>query len=231
MRSFSFFATLAAAALSLAAPVVDSLPGKLPGTPGTPELPKVDDALALTKGHLPQARHEQTVPELLVGITTDVTVAIDPLLWITEKNCTIEHIKPVVVEVKVILEGAVKACAELTAGAMPVAGGLLTGVLATVFSLGGKVLAVVDIAGLLAILLKVIFAALGAVLKVVADADKDVVVGLLCEIVALVVALLKIVLPLVGGLIAALLPLIVDIVVVVKALGVAHLFAGIGLQL
>ncbi|KAL0063167.1 hypothetical protein AAF712_009961 [Marasmius tenuissimus] len=230
MRSFSFFATLAAAALSLAAPVVDPLP-KLPGTP---ELP-TGNALDLTKGPLiPKARHEQTCAEAIVDITAKVALAIQPLTYITKDNCTVDNIKPHVVEVKTILEGGVKLVADITVGVVPSAqagiNGILSGNIASIFSIGGSVLAVVDIAGLLAVLLKVVFVALGAVLKVVADADKDVVVALLCEVAVLVVAMLKIVLPLVGGLVAALLPLCADIVVVLKALGILHLFAPMGLQ-
>ncbi|KAL0575938.1 hypothetical protein V5O48_006050, partial [Marasmius crinis-equi] len=180
MRSFTFFATLAAAALSLvaAAPV---------------ETPKIGDL------NLPAVpRSEQTVPAIIADVTVKVEVAIAPLLFVTKDNCTVEFIKPVVVEVKDILQVAIHDVTAITVGLVPTATGVLSGGLAVVFSLGGKVLALIDIAKLLHTLLLVIFTALGAVLKVVGAVEKDVIIPLLCEIVALVCDLLKIVLSLVG---------------------------------
>ncbi|KAJ8082428.1 hypothetical protein PM082_008283 [Marasmius tenuissimus] len=222
MRSFSVIATVACAALSYAAPLVN-----LNLDAGVPAVAKVGANVAV--------RQDKGIPDVIQATTVQLTTVIAPLTFITQQNATVEAITPILSEVKVILGGAIK---EVTAIAAPVAGqatgvvgGLLGGLLGTVFSLAGQVLSLPAIAGLLSTLLTVVFTALGAVLKLLNTGDLASLKPLLVEVAQLVADLLKVVLPLIGGLVAALLPLVAEVLKVVDALGVTDLFAGLGLKL
>ncbi|KAJ8081408.1 hypothetical protein PM082_007249 [Marasmius tenuissimus] len=225
MRSFSFFATFAAAAVSLAAPIVnvDNVAGNALGLVG--------GVTPLVKNVAPVVRHEQTIPAILVDVTAQISIAIEPLNYITKDNCTVVNIKPVLEEVKVILNVAIKDVTSITTNLVPSVTGILGATLGSVFSLAGTVLSILDIAKIVAALIHVICIAFTLVLKVVSDVEKDVVCSLLAEVLQLLCSLLKIVLPLVGGLVQAVLPLVGDVVFVVKALGVTDLFKAVGLNL
>ncbi|ESK92537.1 hypothetical protein Moror_4413 [Moniliophthora roreri MCA 2997] len=221
MPSFSTIFTIASLACSaFAAPLADLAVGAKAAV-AVPPVAKADAAAGLGL----EVRHDQekTVPVILTDVTVEITAVIAPLTFITQQNATVEVIVPILEDVKGILSGAIADIKVVVGGAGGLVGGLLT--------LVGKVLSVVDLACLIAALLKVVFTALGAVLKVVAAADKDVIKPLLIEVAKLVAELLKIILPLVGGLLAALLPLVADVLVVVDVLGVASVFAAIGLKL
>ncbi|KAF9255068.1 hypothetical protein L218DRAFT_1082026 [Marasmius fiardii PR-910] len=227
MRSFTFFATLATAALSFASPIVNGV-GAAAG-----EINHVAKGAAAGAAHVGRscgACEGRTVPVILNQVTVDIQVAIQPFTYITKDNCTVAHITPVVTEVKKILSVAIGECTTVTAGVVPVATGVLSGAIAAIFTISGKVLSLVDIAGILALLCKIIFTALNCVLKVVAEADKQVILPLLRDIVFVLCQLLGLVLGLLGGLLQCLLPLIVEIGVVVKALGVADICATVGIS-
>ncbi|KAK1227068.1 hypothetical protein PQX77_009901 [Marasmius sp. AFHP31] len=226
MRSFSVIATVACAALSYAAPLVNL-------DAGVHAVAPVVGKVAV--GAKVDVRHDKGIPDVIQTTNEKLSVAMAPLTFITQQNATVETITPILGEVKVILGGAIK---EVTAIAAPVAGqatgvvgGLLGGLLGTVFSLAGQVLSLPAIAGLLSTLLTVVFTALGAVLKLLNTGDLASLKPLLVEVAGLVADLLKVVLPLVGGLVAALLPLVAEVLKVVDALGVTDLFAGLGLKL
>ncbi|KAG7094512.1 hypothetical protein E1B28_005344 [Marasmius oreades] len=212
MRSFTFFATLAAAALSLAAPLTNGYPD--------------DSAVAVRGG-------DRTVPDVLVDLVAKVKVDLDPFHYITKDNCTYDNVAPVVVKVKVDIQLAIDECTSIihNHGVYGQDGNIPTGVLAVILSVGAKVWVSIDIAGILAKLLLVICGALHLVIKVVAEVDKKVIFGLLVEVLVLVCALLKIVLGLLAGILACLLPLIIDIKVVVDLLGCHDIFAAIGIYL
>ncbi|KAL0581288.1 hypothetical protein V5O48_000771 [Marasmius crinis-equi] len=218
MRSFSVIATIACAALSYAAPLIN-----VDADVNAKPIAKVDASV--------NVRHDKGVPDVIQAVTVQITTVVAPLTFITSQNATVEAITPVLNEVKTILGGAITEVTAITGPVTGVAGGLVGGLLNTVLSLAGKVLSIADVAGLLATLLKVVFVALGAVLKVVAAADKAAIQPLLAEVVKLVVDLLKLVLPVVGGLLGALLPLVGDVLKIADALGVTDILASVGLKL
>lgn len=171
-----------------------------------------------TGGYKTVPGNTKDVQTIIVDLTVDVTLIVQPLLFITKDNCTVEYVTPVVEELKAVLTIAI-------GNLNIIVGGLVGGVLTLVG------ITVAELAGLIFVLLKIIFAALACVLKVVGAADKAVIVALLCEVAKLVAVLLKIILGVVGGLLVVLLPLVGGILKVCVDLGVIDIFAVIGLKL
>ncbi|KAG7095055.1 hypothetical protein E1B28_005845 [Marasmius oreades] len=209
MRSFSVLATVACAALSYAAPLVN-----VATSADITPVANVDAEV--------HVRTSTNLVEVITQVNLDVSIAIAPLTFITSANSTLAAVQPVVDNVKAILVRAIGDVKTLASG---VAGG---GILGTVT---GGLLSVTEVAGSLADLVNLVLGTVGAVLNVVSGADKTVIETLLKEVAGLVGDLLQVVLPLAGGLVTALLPLIGSSITVARTLGVTSLLAGLGLGL
>ncbi|KAF9254460.1 hypothetical protein L218DRAFT_968131 [Marasmius fiardii PR-910] len=220
MRSFAFFATLAATALSFtfAAPVVE-------GVGNGVYLPD--------QGYNANIVPENTIPSVLQITTLNVAREIQPLTYITKDNCTIGHISPVVETVKSILSDAYEKCGGISHGIPPADGGVLSGALGDIFSLLRKVLSLGEIAKLVVGLLQVVLSALFCVVKV-AGSNKGLILPLLQSIVEILCKLIGLVLGLVGALLPLVLSLLkvvlVDVAEIIKALEVGDKCGAIGIS-
>ncbi|KAK7443565.1 hypothetical protein VKT23_015738 [Stygiomarasmius scandens] len=191
MRFFSVFGTLALAAFAYATPLAN--PEPVPAA--------ANDVQVAARGGCSSCK---SLPGIIVDVTLQVTPHVDYLKSLPAEQCTVETIKPVIVEIKGILQTAISDVEALVGSALDLVLHTVTGVLS-----------LLNLCKLIATLYNLIFGCFGIVLKVVVSAEYDEVCALFAEVGVLLGTLLKLIIDLVGGvlaivqgLLAALLPTI-----------------------
>ncbi|KAK7440040.1 hypothetical protein VKT23_017291 [Stygiomarasmius scandens] len=210
MRSFGIFATLALAAVSYAAPF--SPAAKVP-------------SLALVSAEVPavntgdvsiHARCDtgcKSLPDIITGVTVEITPLIDELKSLSAVDCTIEKITPIVDEMKVILSGAIVDVKALVGVSLSV-----------VLTTANGVLSLIDLCNLIATLYTLIFGAFGIVLKLVATVEYNGVCGIFAEVGFLLATLLHLIISIVGGILFILQPLLTVCLSVIVQIGCSSAF-------
>jgi len=225
MRFFSVFGTLALAAFAYATPLAN--PEPVPAA--------ANDVQVAARGGCSSCK---SLPDIIVDVTLQVTPHVDylssfyflPVLSVFNclpeslpaEQCTVETIKPVIVEIKGILQTAISDVEALVGSALDLVLHTVTGVLS-----------LLNLCKLIATLYNLIFGCFGIVLKAVVSAEYDGVCALFAEVGSVIISpfvtskadllynsvllgtLLKLIIDLVGGvlaivqgLLAALLPTI-----------------------
>ncbi|THU99005.1 hypothetical protein K435DRAFT_777192 [Dendrothele bispora CBS 962.96] len=160
------------------------------------------------------------LPAVIATLETSVTPLVYELHYMTKDNCTAAAVTPIVADIKVAVNVAI-ADVKVLAGVG----------IETVLATSTGVLAVVDVAKIVAGVICLIFNAVGYILTIVVAAERDAVCALLAEVIVLVGTLLQLILSLVGGLLVCLLPLITNVLYVAVRLNVAGVFAFLGISL
>ncbi|KAK7441003.1 hypothetical protein VKT23_016784 [Stygiomarasmius scandens] len=211
MRSFGIFATLALAAVSYAAPFSPAV-----------EAPSVAlvsaDVPAVNAGDVSiHARCDsgcKSLPDIIIGITTEITPLVDELKGLSAVDCTVEKIAPIVDEMKVILSGATT---EVKA---------LVGVpLSVVLTTANGVLSLIDLCNLIATLYTLIFGCFGIVLKLVASVEYNGVCGIFADVGFLLATLLHLIISIVGGILFIIQPLLAVCLSVIVQIGCGSAFS------
>ncbi|KAK7462996.1 hypothetical protein VKT23_007577 [Stygiomarasmius scandens] len=212
MRSFGIFATLALAVVSYAAPLAPA-GVKVPSVQ-TPELPTSVEVPTVNAGDL-VARCDtcKSLPDIITGITTDISPLIDQLKGLSAVDCTVEKITPIVDEIKVIVNGAIVDVKALVGVSIDV-----------VLTTADGVLSLVNLCQLISTLFTLIFGCFGIVLKIVASVEYDGVCGLFAEVGVLLATLLQLIFGIVGGLLVIIRPLLTVCISVIIELGCSDAF-------
>ncbi|THU83428.1 hypothetical protein K435DRAFT_862368 [Dendrothele bispora CBS 962.96] len=216
MRSFGIFATLALAVVSYAAPLAPT--ADIPSSVSTPEVPSVPsvpsvEAPAVKAPELLPRCGCTSLPDIIIGITTEITPLIDELKGLTADDCTVEKITPIVDSIKDIISGAILDVKALV-------GVSITEILTT----ANGVLSLLDVCKLISTLFGLIFGAFSVVLQIVGSVEYNGVCGLFAEVGVLLATLVQLIISVVGGLLVILRPLLTVYISIIIELGCSTAF-------
>ncbi|KAK7462464.1 hypothetical protein VKT23_008065 [Stygiomarasmius scandens] len=198
MRFFSVFAPLALAIVAFASPLANPEP-----------VPDTND-LAVRNS----CNSCRPLPAIIVDVTVQVTPHVNYLKSLSAKDCTAEKVKPSIIEIKGIIEGAIVEVKALAGVSLDI-----------VLSTSGGILGLVDLCNLIVTLYTLIFGCFSAVLSVVVSVEYGAVVGLLVEVGVLLGSLLNLILSIVGGLFILVKTLLVVILPTVNQIGCKESFS------
>ncbi|THV01987.1 hypothetical protein K435DRAFT_963369 [Dendrothele bispora CBS 962.96] len=212
MRSLGIFATLALAVVSYAAPRPLSSAVETQTPSLLTELSSVETRdVGL---HARDGCGCKSLPDIMEGITVELTSLVNELNVLTPANCTIENITLIVNDMKGIISGAIvdtKALIGLS--------------LSEVLKTTNGVMSLLDLCHLIATLYVSIFSCFSVVLKIVVSVDYNGVCGLFAEVGVLLATLLQLIISISGSILIIIVPLLKVCLSVVVEIGCSSSFS------